>query len=129
MKHLQTEQRPTCAFIDLNALAFNFQSAKQFIGSDVRYMAVVKADAYGHGAVECARRLESEGIDWFGVVIPEEGVELRKAGVTRPILCFGSFWPGQEKLLVDHEVTPVIYDRSTALILDHYAAEHNLKLD
>ena len=71
--------RPTWAEIDLDNLAFNFHSAKRFIGNEVKYMAVVKADAYGHGAIECAKRLESEGIDWFGVALPEEGVELRRA--------------------------------------------------
>src|SRR5258706_16326579 len=126
---LQTEQRPTHACIDLDALAFNFHSSKQFIGPDLKYMAVVKADAYGHGTVGCALRLESEGVDWFGVVIPEEGVELRKSGVTKPILCFGSFWPGQEKLIVEYEVTPTIYDLDTAIILDQYAAKCGLKLD
>ena len=126
---LQTEERPTHAYIDLDALAFNFQSSKRFIGSDVKYMAVVKADAYGHGAIECALRLEADDVDWFGIVIPEEGVELRKGGVTRPILCLGSFWPGQEKLIVDHGITPVIYDRDTALIFNGYASEHNLTLD
>src|SRR5213592_4960528 len=102
--------RPTASYVNLDVLARNFQSTKEFVGSDLKYMAVVKANAYGHGAVKCALRLESEGIDWFGVVIPEEGVELRKAGVTRPILCFGSFWTGQEKMIVNYNVTPVIYD-------------------
>ncbi|MFN0141152.1 MAG: alanine racemase, partial [Pyrinomonadaceae bacterium] len=88
-----TAQRPTFAEIDLDNLASNFGAARQFIGRDVSYMAVVKANAYGHGAIECARRLEREGVDWFGVAIPEEGVELRKAGIGKPILCLGSFWP------------------------------------
>lgn len=124
-----SEQRPTHAYIDLDALAFNFQSAKQFIGADVKYMAVVKADAYGHGAVECAKRLELEGIDWFGVAIPEEGVELRQAGVARPILCLGSFWPGQERLLIDHKLTPVIYQHQAAVRLGDYAATRGLTID
>src|SRR5258708_12977941 len=105
---LQTEERPTHAYIDLDTLAFNFHSSKQFIGTDLRYMAVVKANAYGHGAIECSLRLEKEGIDWFGVVVPEEGVELRKAGVKRPILSFCSFWPGLEKMIVENKLTPAI---------------------
>src|SRR5882757_1672759 len=106
---LKTPQRPTEARIDLDALAFNFHSSKQFIGTDIKYMAVVKANAYGHGAAACSLRLETEGVDWFGVALPEEGVEIRKAGVTRPILCLGSFWPGQEKPLVEYGLTPVVY--------------------
>src|SRR4051812_26976847 len=76
----------TRATIDLNQLAINFKRSREFIGRDLQYMAVVKANAYGHGAVDCSRRLEAEGADWFGVAIPEEGVELRKAGITKPIL-------------------------------------------
>lgn len=126
---LETSKRPTEAHIDLDALAFNFQSSKQFIGSDLKYMAVVKANAYGHGAAACSLRLEAEGVDWFGVALPEEGVEIRQAGVAKPILCLGSFWPGQEHLLVEHSLTPVVYDQDTAHRLNTYAAENNLTLD
>lgn len=115
--------RPTVAEIDLDALASNFRSSKELIGADVNVMAVVKANAYGHGAAQCALRLEREGVDWFGVAIPEEGVELRKAGVARPILCLGSFWPGQEVTLIVHDLTPVIFDESTARRLNQIAAD------
>ncbi|MBK7393258.1 MAG: alanine racemase [Chloracidobacterium sp.] len=124
-----TQTRPTSALIDLDALAFNFQSSKQFIGSGLKYMAVVKADAYGHGAPECALRLEAEGVDWFGVAIPEEGVELRQAGITRPILCLGSFWPGQEELIVEHHLTPVIFDEHIADLLNRHAASAVIDID
>lgn len=99
--------RPTVATIDLNALAYNFHSSKRFIGG-VKYLAVVKANAYGHGAVDCARRLESEGVDWFGVALVEEGVELRNAGINTPILVLGGFWSGQEHEVIDHGLTPAI---------------------
>lgn len=125
----QTDRRPTQTYIDLDALAFNFDSSKQFIGSHINYMAVVKADAYGHGAQECALRLEAEGVDWFGVAIPEEGVELRQAGIQSPILCLGSFWAGQERLLLDYDLTPVIYDRETATALEQFASELGATID
>lgn len=119
---LETEsQRPTWAKIDLDNLALNFHSIRSFVGEDIKQMAVVKANAYGHGAVECARRLETEGVDWFGVAIPEEGLELRNAGIRTPILCLGSFWPGQEPLLVNNNVTPAIFDIERAIALDAYA--------
>ena len=117
------KQRPTEAVIDLDALAFNFHSSRAFIGTNVKCMAVVKADAYGHGAAECARRLEAEGIDWFGVAIPEEGVEIRRSGVKTPILCLGSFWPGQEDLLTEYSLTPVVYTIETARHLARFAAD------
>lgn len=123
---LQTEKRPTHAYIDLDALAFNFRSAKQFIGTDLAYMAVVKADAYGHGALQCALRLEAEGVDWFGVAIPEEGVELRIGGIMAPILCLGSFWPGQEEQLATHNLTPAVYSLNTAGTLNSYAEANGL---
>jgi len=84
-----TQTRPTAALIDLDALAFNFQSSRQFIGSGLKYMAVVKADAYGHGAPECALRLEAEGVDWFGVSIPEEVVNFRRGGASTPFVLAG----------------------------------------
>jgi alanine racemase len=125
----QVQRRPTEAHIDLDALEFNFLSSKKFIGSEISYMAVVKADAYGHGAAACAMRLESAGIDWFGVAIPEEGVELRGAGVRHPILCLGSFWPGQEGLLIKNHLTPVIFNLGTAERLDRLAAERRATVD
>lgn len=103
------ETRPSWVEINLGNLTYNFQSVKSFVGSDIKYMAVVKADAYGHGAIECAKRLEKENVDWFGVALPEEGVELRKNGITKPILCFGSFWFGQENLLLENDLTPVVF--------------------
>src|SRR3954447_25824393 len=125
----ETDKRPTQAYIDLDALAFNLHSCRKFIGSDIHCMAVVKADGYGHGAVECAKRLESEGVDWFGVAIAEEGVQLREAGINTPILCLGSFWHGQEHLIVEHRLTPVIFDLNTAALLDRYLAERKSVID
>ena len=102
-------RRPTWAEIDLNHLAANFKRVKQRVGPVARVMAVVKANAYGHGAVSCARRLVNEGADWFGVALPEEGIELRSAGITQPVLCLGGFWPGQAAACIQHQLTPVIY--------------------
>lgn len=115
---IQLPQRPTAAIIDLDTLAANFRSTKEFVGSDLAYMAVVKANAYGHGAVECARRLAIEGVAWLGVALPEEGVELREAGISLPILCLGSFWYGQERLLAEYDLTPVVYSLDAARSLN-----------
>jgi len=105
----QPNGRPTWAEIDLNALAHNFHVIRDHVGSDVKIMAAVKANAYGHGAIECARRLESEGVDWFGVALPEEERELRDAGIVSPILGLGGFWPGQEGVCLRERLTPVVY--------------------
>jgi alanine racemase len=125
----QYSQRPTWAEIDLNNLAANFRATKEFVGAGLKYMAVVKADGYGHGAVECARRLEKEGIDWFGVALPEEGVELREAGIRKFILCLGSFWEGQESLLLNHNLTPVIFRLDLARRFNRAAKERRIIAD
>lgn len=102
-------RRPTWAEIDLDNLAANFNKLKKRVSPAARVMAVVKANAYGHGAVECARRLASEGADWFGVALPEEGVELRESGISQPVLCLGGYWPGQAALCIQQRLTPVVY--------------------
>jgi alanine racemase len=101
--------RPTWAEIHLDNLAANFKLIRNLASPTARVMAVVKADAYGHGAVECARRLAQEGADWFGVAIAEEGMQLRAAGITQPILCFGGFWGDQATACLQHRLTPVVY--------------------
>lgn len=115
--------RPTRALINLDNLAFNLRSSRSFMGDGPEVMAVVKANAYGHGAVECARRLEAEGVDWLAVAIPEEGLELRKAGLTRPILCLGGFWEGQAELIIANRITPVLFSLERAEELDRAAAK------
>ena len=121
--------RPTVAVIDLDNLAFNYRSSRAFIGRDVKHMAVVKAEAYGHGAIECSRRLEAEGVDWLGVALPEEGGELRAAGIETPILCLGSFWKGQEELLLDNRITPVVYQLDHAESMNSAAGRHGISAD
>jgi len=101
--------RPTWAEIDLNNLAANFKWVKQRVSPAARVMAVLKANAYGHGAIECARRLAREGADWFGVALPEEGIELRASGITQPILCLAGYWPGQAAACIQHRLTSVVY--------------------
>src|SRR6266849_496804 len=96
-----SQQRPTWAEIDHGALAANFQIVKERVGPAVSVMAVVKANAYGHGAVKCAKRLEEGGADWFGVALPEEGIELRDAGINKSILCLAGFWSGQATACLD----------------------------
>jgi alanine racemase len=105
----QQGHRPTWAEIDLDALAFNFNSVKAFVGDDISIMAVVKADAYGHGAVACAKRLEEAGVDWFAVATVEEGAELREARIAKPILVLGGFWPGQEIKVLNLDLSAVVF--------------------
>lgn len=124
----QLGSRPTWAKIDLRNLENNFKSAKEFLGREIQYLAVVKGDAYGHGAVECSKRLEAVGIDWLGVAIPEEGIELRTAGITKEILCLGGLWPGQENALLEMRLTPVIHQYDAAERLNKAASEKGMQI-
>ena len=131
MSHLDNHQarRPTWAEIDLNSLAANFNKIKNRVSPAARVMAVVKADAYGHGAVECARRLVSEGADWFGVALPEEGVELRESGISQPVLCLGGYFPGQATLCIQQRLTPVVYRLDMIEALNRAAANAGVMVD
>ena len=128
-------RRPTWAEIDLDALASNFRLVRERVRSGVKVMAVVKADAYGHGAARCARRLSAEGADWFAVAMPEEAAELRRAGLAEPVLSFGGFWPGQEQLCLKESIVPVVYRLDMIEALDRAAraarvvADVHLKID
>ncbi len=116
-------RRPTWAEVDLNALTGNFQIIKSHVGAAVKVMAVVKANAYGHGAVACSRRLEAAGADWFGVALPEEGIELRGAGITKPILCLAGFWEGQAGACLQHNLVPTVYRNDNIAALDAAASD------
>src|ERR1700751_1668899 len=89
--------RPTWAEISLTALGKNFRLLQEHVGADVHVCAVVKADAYGHGATKCALALEAEGAKWLGVTTTDEGVPLREAGVRTRILLMTGFWHGEEQ--------------------------------
>ena len=131
----QITGRPTWTELNLENLASNFHSIKAFINEPIKFMAVVKADAYGHGAAECAKKLESAGIDWFGVALPEEGLFLRECGITKPILCLGGFWKGQAEMILKKNLTPVIYQIEKAEALNRVArnlgltAKAHIKID
>ena len=122
-------RRPTWAEIDLNNLAANFNRVRQRVSPVSRVMAVIKANAYGHGAVACARRLANEGADWFGVALPEEGIELRSAGITQPVLCLAGFWPGQAAACIKNNVTPVVFRLDTIEALNQAASNAGVVAD
>jgi alanine racemase len=121
--------RPTWATIDLDALASNFHVIKSRINEGVKVIAVVKANAYGHGAVECARRLAHEGADWFGVALPEEGIGLRGSGITQPILCLSGFWEGQAAACIQKKLVPVVYRLDLLEALDIAARDAGIITD
>lgn len=81
-------------------------------------MAVVKANAYGHGAAACARTFAQAGARWFGVALVEEGAALRRAGIGGSILCLGGFWRGQAESVIADDLTPILFRIDAAKELD-----------
>jgi alanine racemase len=102
--------RPTWAEISLTNLRHNFRTILDYVAPNATVCAVVKADAYGHGAAECAKALEAEGATWFGVTGPDEGIRLRQAGITSRILLLSGFWRGEEDAVVEHDLTPAVWE-------------------
>ena len=101
-----TRFRPTWVEVDRAAIAHNVAALRP---ETAELMAVVKGDAYGHGAVTVARAAIDAGATWCGVALVEEGLELRDAGVEAPILVLSELPPGSEAVALAHRLTPTLY--------------------
>ena len=99
---------PRWVEIDLEAIRHNYRQIRQFVDDGVKILSVVKADAYGHGAVETARVLEKTGTDMLGVTTVAEGRILREGGITAPILVFGPFLPGETAAITSYDLTVTV---------------------
>src|SRR5206468_6585335 len=99
--------RPTVAVIDLDAVRHNVRALVPAGG--VELMAVVKANAYGHGDVPVARAALEAGATWLGVALVEEGLGLRMAGIEAPILVLSEVPEGSEAVALAHRLTPSLY--------------------
>jgi alanine racemase len=125
----------TWAEVSLTALGANFDVVQEHVGKDVTICAVVKADGYGHGAIECALALQSGGAQWLGVTDTAEGLALRAAGVTVRILLMTGIWKGEEDPIVAENLTPTIWEPWHIELLERAARERrnvlpiHLKLD
>jgi alanine racemase len=96
--------------VSLITLRQNFRTVQKHVGKDVTVCAVVKADAYGHGAVECAAALEAEGARWLGVTSLDEAIPLRAAEIRSRILLMTGFWRGEEEEIVALRLTPTVWE-------------------
>ena len=101
--------RTTIAEINLSAFRHNIKLVKSLVSQNVKIMAVVKADAYGHGAIPCAKAALSAGSDCLGVGIIEEGIELRENGIEAPILVMGGITPDEAKDLIRHNLSVAVF--------------------
>ncbi len=117
---LPDDIRPTVAVIDRDALEHNYREAVRCAGGR-KILAVVKAQAYGHGAVQISRQLLRCGVDMLGVALVEEGKELRAAGIDAPILLMGSLFPEQAEAAVALGLTPAVYTIPVARALSDAA--------
>jgi Alanine racemase len=114
--------RPTWAQVSLSALRQNYRTVADYIGTGVTVCAVVKADAYGHGAVECALALEQEGASWLGVTSLDEAIPLREEGVAPRILLMTGFWLGEEEEIVRLRLTPTVWEVGQVELMERAAA-------
>ena len=127
--------RPTWAEVSLTTLRQNFRTVLKHAGAGVTVCAVVKADAYGHGAVECSRALRDEGARWLGVTSLDEAIPLRDAGIESRILLMTGFWRGEESEIARLRLTPTVWEPWHIEALENAAAsgthrqEVHLKVD
>ena len=115
--------RPTWAEVDLGAIADNYGALGSLLGPGARLIPVVKADAYGHGAVEVARALAAAGASTFAVALVEEAAALREAGLTGEILVLQGAWPGQEGEVVRRRLTPALGSAEAVARLERACTE------
>jgi len=102
--------RPTWAEVSLRTLRENYRTIRDYVGPGVTVCAVVKAYAYGHGAVECAKALQDEGATWLGVTSLDEAIPLREEGIDTRILLMTGFWRGEEEEVVRLGLTPTLWE-------------------
>jgi alanine racemase len=113
--------RPTWAEVSLGNLRHNFRVVQQHVEETVTVCAVVKADAYGHGAVECALALEAEGVGWLGVTSVDEAIALREEVLRARILVMTGFWRGEEAEVIRLGLTPTVWERGQIEALERAA--------
>jgi len=110
--------------VDLNALSHNVREIKRLISSETDLMAVVKADAYGHGAVSVAQTVLKTGASWLGVATIPEGIELRQAGITAPIVVLGAtYTPEQICAIAQWQLQPTVCTPQQALVFSEILSD------
>lgn len=122
-------QRPTYAEIDIRALVHNLNEAKRLAGSKSQILAVVKADAYGHGAVTISEALVRNGIQYLGTALVEEAIELRDAGIKIPIIVLGGIFEEQIPKIAEYDLLPVVYQEGFLKAIANEARKRNKKIN
>jgi len=117
------DSRPTIAVINLRSLRANFDRIRAAISQRCGILAVVKADAYGHGFMDISAELEKLGVTAFGVAFLAEGIQLRKSGIDRPVLVLGGIYPGQERKCVGFNLSTAVFDLEQVRAMDAAAGK------
>jgi alanine racemase len=128
------EGRPAWAEVSLSALTHNLRAIRQFVNpreekrkTPRKVLSIVKGNGYGHGGPRVAQELEKAGSEWFGVTCTSEGIEVRQAGVRKPILVLTSFWPGEEARLLEYELSPAIIRCDQLAALERAAIRRKMR--
>ena len=111
---MRSTLRRTWAEINLDNLAYNYKTIRDHIGENVKFLGVVKADAYGHGSVYVSKKLESLGADYLAVSSIDEAMELRLNGISMPILILGYTPKEQVERLIQFNITQAVTSREMA---------------
>jgi alanine racemase len=119
--------RPVWVEVSLKAIRQNLRTVRKHIGPRPEILAVVKSNAYGLGAVPVTKTLEEAGANRFGVTCSNEGIELRKAGIRKPILVLTGFWPGEEKRFIENRLTPTVTRIDDVRLLERAAKSARVK--
>ena len=116
--------RPTFAEVNLNNILHNIEVLRTHIPDGTKFLAVIKANAYGHGLVDTALYLEDH-VDYFGVAITEEGIRLRRAGIKKPILILGATLPDEFSSVVAYDLRPAVAAKDSLAALNEEAARQD----
>lgn len=120
--------RSTYVRIDTDALRSNIRIIREHLPVDTAIMAMVKANAYGHGIIECSSIAQEEGVDYLGIAFASEGVMIRKAGITLPIILMTPPEPEEYDALIEYEIETIICSKESIDILNQKAILHNRRI-
>ena len=118
---METLRPRVVAEVNLDAIKHNYGEIRKHVPSEVEMMAIVKADAYGHGSVQVASLLQEQGVNRFAVAIVKEGEELRQSGITSPILVLGYTPRADIKALIENDLTQTVFSYDMAKIISDEA--------
>lgn len=115
--------RPTVAEINLEAIRRNYKEIRNIVPANTAIMAVIKADAYGHGFMDVSKELDLLNVDAFCVASLAEAFQLRRCGIDRPTLILGGIYPGQELDCIHHNISTTVFSVEQLLALNRVAGE------